>query len=91
MAAVEVQAFLPGAGCVRRLPGIPGQHGIVPGKGVGIGQWTNQRQVVGGGAAQGCTAFGKVFFAELSGIGVYLLMAVILIWRPEGLMKRGAG
>lgn len=32
--------------------------------------------------------FGKVFFAELSGIGVYLLMAVILIWRPEGLMKR---
>jgi branched-chain amino acid transport system permease protein len=33
--------------------------------------------------------FGKVFFAELSGIGVYLLMAVVLVWRPEGLMKRG--
>ena len=33
--------------------------------------------------------FGKVFFAELSGIGVYLLMAVILVWRPEGLMRRG--
>ncbi len=33
--------------------------------------------------------FGKVFFAEFSGIGVYLLMAVILVWRPEGLMKRG--
>ena len=33
--------------------------------------------------------FGKVFFAELSGIGVYVLMAVILIWRPEGLMKHG--
>ena len=32
--------------------------------------------------------FGKVFFAELSGIGVYLLMAVILIWRPEGLARR---
>jgi len=32
--------------------------------------------------------FGKVFFAEFSGIGVYLLMAIILIWRPEGLMKR---
>ena len=32
--------------------------------------------------------FGKVFFAEYSGIGVYLLMAVILVWRPEGLMKR---
>jgi branched-chain amino acid transport system permease protein len=27
--------------------------------------------------------------AELSGIGVYVLMAIILIWRPEGLMKRG--
>jgi len=33
--------------------------------------------------------FGKVFFAEWSGVGVYLLMAVILVWRPEGLMKRG--
>jgi len=33
--------------------------------------------------------FGKVFFSEYSGIGVYLLMAIILIWRPEGLMKRG--
>ncbi|MBC7942831.1 MAG: branched-chain amino acid ABC transporter permease, partial [Chitinophagaceae bacterium] len=33
--------------------------------------------------------FGKVFFAELSGIGGYLLMAVILVWRPEGLMRRG--
>ncbi len=32
--------------------------------------------------------FGKVFFAELSGIGVYLLMAIVLVWRPEGLMKR---
>jgi branched-chain amino acid transport system permease protein len=31
--------------------------------------------------------FGKVFFAEYSGIGVYLLMAVILIWRPEGLLS----
>jgi len=29
--------------------------------------------------------FGKVFFAELSGIGVYLLMAVVLVWRPQGL------
>ncbi len=33
--------------------------------------------------------FGKVFFAEFSGVGVYLLMAIILVWRPEGLMKRG--
>lgn len=33
--------------------------------------------------------FGKVFFAEYSGIGVYLLMAVILVWRPQGLMSRG--
>ena len=33
--------------------------------------------------------FGKVFFAEFSGVGVYLLMAVILVWRPEGLMRRG--
>ncbi|HRP26927.1 MAG TPA: branched-chain amino acid ABC transporter permease [Burkholderiaceae bacterium] len=33
--------------------------------------------------------FGKVFFAEYSGMGVYLLMAIVLIWRPEGLMRRG--
>jgi len=32
--------------------------------------------------------FGKVFFAEFSGIGVYLLMAIILVWRPEGLLGR---
>ena len=34
--------------------------------------------------------FGKVFFAEWSGVGVYVLMALVLVWRPEGLMKRGA-
>lgn len=34
--------------------------------------------------------FGKVFFAELSGMGIYVLMALILIWRPEGLMGRRA-
>jgi branched-chain amino acid transport system permease protein len=33
--------------------------------------------------------FGKVFFAQYSGISVYLLMALILIWRPEGLKSRG--
>ena len=34
--------------------------------------------------------FGKVFFQELSGMSIYLLMAVILVWRPEGLLgKRG--
>lgn len=32
--------------------------------------------------------FGKVLFAELSGMGIYVLMAIILIWRPEGLMGR---
>ncbi|MBI3370036.1 MAG: branched-chain amino acid ABC transporter permease [Burkholderiales bacterium] len=33
--------------------------------------------------------FGKVFFAELSGIGVYVLMAIVLVWRPQGLMGSG--
>ena len=32
--------------------------------------------------------FGKVFFADLSGMGVYVLMAIVLIWRPEGLMGK---
>ena len=34
--------------------------------------------------------FGKVFFAEIAGIGIYVLMAIVLIWRPEGLMGRRA-
>ncbi|NEX62507.1 branched-chain amino acid ABC transporter permease, partial [Noviherbaspirillum sp. 17J57-3] len=33
--------------------------------------------------------FGKVFFAQFSGIGIYVLMAIILIWRPEGLRSKG--
>lgn len=33
--------------------------------------------------------FGKVFFPSLSGMLVYLVMAAILIWRPNGLMGRG--
>src|SRR5690606_38201721 len=33
--------------------------------------------------------FGKVFFPQYSGMSVYLLMALILIWKPEGLRSRG--
>lgn len=32
--------------------------------------------------------FGKVFFQELSGMSIYLLMAIVLVWRPEGLMGK---
>jgi branched-chain amino acid transport system permease protein len=31
-----------------------------------------------------------VFFAEYSGIGIYLLMAAVLVWRPQGLMRPGS-
>jgi branched-chain amino acid transport system permease protein len=31
--------------------------------------------------------FGKVFVPQIAGIMVYLLMAVILLWRPEGLFR----
>ncbi len=31
--------------------------------------------------------FGKVFFPQAAGVLVYLLMAVVLLWRPEGLFK----
>jgi len=34
--------------------------------------------------------FGKVFLPEAAGVTVYLLMAAILLWRPEGLLKRAA-
>jgi branched-chain amino acid transport system permease protein len=29
--------------------------------------------------------FGKVFLPDYSGMLVYLLMGVVLVWRPEGL------
>ena len=31
---------------------------------------------------------GKIFAPELSGMAVYLLMAIILLWRPQGLANR---
>lgn len=33
--------------------------------------------------------FGKVLLAEISGMIVYLVMAVVLLWRPEGIFKKG--
>jgi branched-chain amino acid transport system permease protein len=33
--------------------------------------------------------FGKVLFAQFSGIGIYVLMALILVWRPQGLKSKG--
>jgi branched-chain amino acid transport system permease protein len=34
--------------------------------------------------------FGKVFLPDYAGMLVYLLMAVILVWRPEGLFRESA-
>jgi branched-chain amino acid transport system permease protein len=31
--------------------------------------------------------FGKVFLPDYSGVLVYLLMAIVLVWRPEGLLR----
>ena len=31
--------------------------------------------------------FGKVFFPDYAGISIYVVMAAILLWRPEGLFK----
>jgi branched-chain amino acid transport system permease protein len=33
--------------------------------------------------------FGKVLLPEMAGVLVYLLMAVILLWRPDGLFRAG--
>jgi len=33
--------------------------------------------------------FGKVLIPQAAGVTVYLLMAAILLWRPEGLFRRG--
>jgi branched-chain amino acid transport system permease protein len=32
--------------------------------------------------------FGKIFFPDYAGMATYLLMAIILLWRPEGLFKQ---
>lgn len=32
--------------------------------------------------------FGKVMFPQWAGAGIYILMAVVLLWRPEGLFRR---
>jgi branched-chain amino acid transport system permease protein len=32
--------------------------------------------------------FGKVLFPQAAGVTVYVLMAAILLWRPDGLFKR---
>jgi branched-chain amino acid transport system permease protein len=33
--------------------------------------------------------FGKVLFEQAAGVLVYVLMAVILLWKPNGLFKAG--
>ncbi|QDF98450.1 branched-chain amino acid ABC transporter permease [Azoarcus sp. DD4] len=33
--------------------------------------------------------FGKVLLPDLAGLAVYVLMAVVLLWRPEGIFKKG--
>ena len=33
--------------------------------------------------------FGKVFWQDAAGVLVYLLMAVILLWKPQGLFRAG--
>lgn len=33
--------------------------------------------------------FGKVLFPQFAGIAVYLVMAAVLLWRPEGLLNKG--
>jgi branched-chain amino acid transport system permease protein len=32
--------------------------------------------------------FGKVLFAEYAGMVTYIVMAIVLLWRPEGLFKQ---
>lgn len=33
--------------------------------------------------------FGKVFIPEMAGLTVYLVMALVLLWRPEGIFRKG--
>jgi branched-chain amino acid transport system permease protein len=31
--------------------------------------------------------FGKVFVPDYAGMAIYVVMAIVLLWRPEGLFK----
>ncbi|MBI1906083.1 MAG: branched-chain amino acid ABC transporter permease [Rhodocyclales bacterium] len=33
--------------------------------------------------------FGKVFMPDMAGLTVYLVMALVLLWRPEGIFRKG--
>jgi branched-chain amino acid transport system permease protein len=33
--------------------------------------------------------FGKVVFPQAAGVLVYVMMALILLWKPDGLFKAG--
>lgn len=33
--------------------------------------------------------FGKVLFPQFAGLAIYLVMAVVLLWRPAGIFKKG--
>ncbi|MEO8039459.1 MAG: branched-chain amino acid ABC transporter permease, partial [Betaproteobacteria bacterium] len=33
--------------------------------------------------------FGKVLAPDFAGLAVYLVMAAVLLWRPEGIFRRG--
>jgi len=35
-------------------------------------------------------AFGKIFFPNASSLIIYALMALVLVWRPEGLFGKSA-
>jgi branched-chain amino acid transport system permease protein len=37
----------------------------------------------------GADTFGKILFPQFAGVAVYLVMAAVLLWRPEGLLSKG--
>jgi branched-chain amino acid transport system permease protein len=38
----------------------------------------------------GADTFGKILFPQFAGVAVYLVMACVLLWRPEGLLSKGS-
>jgi branched-chain amino acid transport system permease protein len=69
-------------------PGMGNQILIICFVGVVIGGLGSVRGALAAALLVGAVdTFGKVFFPQAAGVLVYVLMAVVLLWRPEGLFK----
>ncbi|MNJ50403.1 hypothetical protein D3C77_456750 [compost metagenome] len=95
MAAVDVQAFDPGAGSIGHLTGILGQDGILLVEQLPLSQGADDRQIVWTGAAKGCTALqgmwvnmvGVEAFGEVAGNFIEQMQVTDVLFNGGGCVQ----